>query len=422
MILSIIRKEILLLIRDRMGLAFLLAMPIALVLIMTLLQDSTFKALENEKIDIIVVDFDQDILGNAILIALDSTDIFNVHQVKEVDSISIQNAKNRVNSGEYQMGLIIPKKATKQIRKTISTEIKKQMSGANKTGVKKNNTKKTEIEIFFDPIIKASFKQAISGSIREIIAHIQTQMVFKSYTKAIERITGKKNSNDFPLNSINISEKSTGQFSETKIPNSSEHNVPAWTVFAIFFIVIPLSGQMITERNNGTLNRLNTFPTPMFYHLLGKIIVYTSIAIFQVIVLLLIGRYILPLLDLPTLEIHNLFSIFIFSIFVGLTATSYALVIGSLAKTQHQAAIFGSISVVILAAIGGVWVPIYIMSESMQSISLISPLNWALSGYYQLILQKAQLSIILPKIVLLASFSALSLLVASFYYQKTNNS
>ncbi len=420
--LYILKKEILLLIRDRMGLVFLLVMPIALVLIMTLLQDSTFKALENEKIDLILVNLDQDILGDAIIVALDSAAIFNVYQLKNTDSTSVQIAKNKVDNGEYKIGLIIPKKATKQLRRTISTEIKKQMSNLTDKQIHKlQNQQSTEIKVFFDPIIKASFRQAISGSIREIVAHIQTQMIFKSYTKTIEKITGKKNNNDFPINTIKITETSTGHFSKTKLPNSTEHNVPAWTVFAIFFIVIPLSGQMISERNDGTLNRLKTFPTAMFYHLFGKIITYTFIAIFQVLILLLIGHYILPLLGLPILEIGHLFPILTFSIFVGLAATSYAVAIGTIAKTQHQAAIFGSISVVILAAIGGVWIPVYIMSNSMQYLSQISPLNWALSGYYQLILQQDSLILVLPKIVLLSSFSILSLWIANFYYNKVNN-
>jgi len=43
-------KEILLLLRDRAGLAMLFIMPMALILIMTLLQDSTFKRLGEKKL------------------------------------------------------------------------------------------------------------------------------------------------------------------------------------------------------------------------------------------------------------------------------------------------------------------------------------------------------------------------------------
>lgn len=401
-----------------MGLVFLLLMPVALVLIMTLLQDSTFKALENEKIDLVLVDYDHDILGKALLLALDSAQIFDVHTIENADSNSIAIAKSLVNRGEYKIGLIVPAFATKKIRKTISNEIKKQLS--NTTFQKSQTFKSSEIEVFFDPIIKASFRQAVAGSIREIIANIQTQLVFKAYTKSIERITGKKNIDNFPLNSIRLKEQTTGLFSKTKIPNSTEHNVPAWTVFAIFFIVIPLSGQLISEQNEGCLKRLHTFPTPHIFHLLGKVIIYTCVSLIQVFLLLVIGHFFLPLLGLPILDLSQLIPILGFTLFVGIAATSYGVVIGTIAKTQHQAAIFGSVSVVILAAIGGVWIPIYLMNETMQTISTISPLKWALSGYYLLILQDANWVQLLPNILKLLGFSLLSLFVAHYYFNKKN--
>ena len=55
-------KDILLLLRDRAGLAMLFIMPAALIIIMTLLQDSTFKALEERQLPVLVVDNDKTLL------------------------------------------------------------------------------------------------------------------------------------------------------------------------------------------------------------------------------------------------------------------------------------------------------------------------------------------------------------------------
>ena len=44
------------------------------------------------------------------------------------------------------------------------------------------------------------------------------------------------------------------------IPNATQHNVPAWSMFAVFFIVVSLAGNMIRERETGCLNRLMTMP------------------------------------------------------------------------------------------------------------------------------------------------------------------
>lgn len=416
---AILIKDFLLLIRDKMGLVLLLAMPIALVVIMSLLQDTTFKALENEKIDLVLIDHDQDILSHAVIDALDSAQVFNVHLIEKPDALSEQKAKALVNKGKFKIGLIIPSKATKTIRRNISGEIKKQMPSLSNT--KKRENSGSEIEIFFDPIIKATFKQAVSSTLKEIIAHIQTQMVYRSYSKALARLTGKENKAKYLKTNIRITEKACGVLSEKKLPNSSEHNVPAWTVFAIFFIVIPLSGQIINERIQGTLYRLRTFPVHINIHFSSKLILYTLISLVQVSVLLLIGKFLLPTLGLPILDISNWFMLLSYTTFIGIAACSYAIAIGILAKSQHQAAIFGSISVVILAALGGLWVPIYIMPESMQMISLISPLNWSLDGYNKIILQDAKWVQLLPNILLLLSFSVVMISVASIYFRKEKN-
>jgi len=68
-------------------------------------------------------------------------------------------------------------------------------------------------------------------------------------------------------------------------------------------------------------------------------------------------------------------------------ATGYGVMVGTIASTEQQAAIVGSLSILLLSALGGLWVPTYIMPELMRHISVLSPLNWALEGFYELFLR-----------------------------------
>ncbi len=52
--------------RDRAGLAMLFLMPLALVLIMTSLQDTTFRAINESGIKMVILNGDRDSLGMAI--------------------------------------------------------------------------------------------------------------------------------------------------------------------------------------------------------------------------------------------------------------------------------------------------------------------------------------------------------------------
>ena len=56
-------KEIIILLRDRVGLAILFIMPMILIFVMTLIQDSAFRTLNEKGIPVVFVNNDNDSLG-----------------------------------------------------------------------------------------------------------------------------------------------------------------------------------------------------------------------------------------------------------------------------------------------------------------------------------------------------------------------
>jgi ABC-2 type transport system permease protein len=73
--------------------------------------------------------------------------------------------------------------------------------------------------------------------------------------------------------------------------------------------------------------------------------------------------------------------------------------------------------VVILAAIGGIWVPVFIMPPFLREISIISPMNWGMKGFYDILVRNSDLSGVAENILWLILFAAACLLVA-LWYQK----
>jgi len=105
---------------------------------------------------------------------------------------------------------------------------------------------------------------------------------------------------------------------------------------------------------------------------------------------------------------------------VALAATGYGLLIAVFFRTPQQALSFGSISVVVLAAIGGVWVPVFIMPDFMQTISPYSPLNWGLAAFNNLFLRNSETAAVLPDVARLLGF-ACAALAASVFIHKSRN-
>jgi len=183
------------------------------------------------------------------------------------------------------------------------------------------------------------------------------------------------------------------------------------------FICIPLAGNIIREREDGSAFRLLTMPGSYINVLMGKIILFLFVNLIQFTLMLFIGIFILPAIGLPKLDIgHNYLTLFAIALSSGFAATGYGLVIGTVSNSQDQASLFGAVSVVILAAIGGVWVPTFVMPEVMRTISSISPLNWGLEAFYGVFLRGSGLGEIAVQLIKLLVFFA-GCVAISFYYQ-----
>ena len=130
------------------------------------------------------------------------------------------------------------------------------------------------------------------------------------------------------------------------------------------------------------------------------------------VIIFSLGVFLFPKINLPALNIpEHILSLILVTLLSGWCAISYAMCIGVVAQTQEQCNGFGAISVVLLAAIGGIFVPSFAMPESFKLIMNISPLHWCLESYYGLFLQGAKWTDILNNIVaLLVTTFALQLL------------
>ena len=101
-----------------------------------------------------------------------------------------------------------------------------------------------------------------------------------------------------------------------------------------------------------------------------------------------------------------------------MAAIGFGILLGTVAKTQEQSAPFGATSVVILAAIGGVWVPVFAMPKVMQYVSHISPMNWGLNAFYDVLLRNGTFVTILPEIIFLFLFFITTITIAILYDKK----
>ena len=412
-------KEFQLLSRDLGGLAVLFVMPMILVVMVTLIQNQAYQSDSPKNLPLLWIDFDQDSISQTIKNQLEETKAFELIDQINHKKISLEQAKALVNKGDYQMAIVLPKNLTRDLHANVNKNVENIVGDFSLDSTQTQNQikiqKPKEIELIFDPAVQDNFKSSIKYGIEKMIYQAQSNTIYQSFQEYL----GETDGLDFNQNELIQYKEIIANQSNEVTPNAVQHNVPAWTLFAIFFIIVPLSINLVKEKNLGTNYRLLTSPMPFATLLMGKVLVYLVVCLLQFFSILLISQFLFPLIGLEVLAIEGKFWLLtLMTIFVSLAAIGMGILLGTISKTQEQAPPFGATFVVILAALGGIWIPVFMMSETFQKIAEISPMRWGLSGYYDIILRNGGLSLILPEIILLFLFFILCLAVALIYDRK----
>jgi len=424
---SIVRKETLLLLRDKAGLVILFLMPMVLVVIMALLQEFGYSSVKREsQVDVLFLDLDRDSLGFKIRDGLVGSGYFNLIDSLDNRPVNDSTIREAVKAGDYVIGVMVPEGVTRKIRSNVKLMVAKTIAGF---GMMKPSllasiphASADTIILYFDPAVKKSFKNSIVSSLKQYNYQIQSEMIFSTFNQELKLAfpTYQPPDMDFK-DAVVFSEVFPSYHEVERIPTSAEHNVPAWTVFAMFFIIIPLTASMIIEREAGSQFRLLAMPVSHMQLLLAKVFVYLVVCFVQTFLMIVAGIFVLPVVGIQALSVGNhIFAIVVITIMSALAALGYGVVVGSVATTHQQAAAFGAVSIIIMAALGGLWVPTYLMNPGMQTFATFSPLNWALNGYYDIFLRGGGVREVIPESIKLFVFFLVTLLITA-YYRKLKN-
>jgi ABC-2 type transport system permease protein len=411
-------KEALLLRRDKAGLLVLFFMPAALVIIITLVQENVMELTGEKRSEILFLDQDHGQIATRLKESLhDSKRITLV----ELDSgkISRDQAIAQIRKGDYQVCVIIPGATTKRLEARIQA-----LFAGNATS--EQSAAEDLIPVYFDPGVLPGFRSGILAGLQLTIFKVEMELKVKSLQEKIAALQagqqmmpgglGKKP--DLGLthlqeNLLTLSEEQAGPKKEESTPSAVQHNIPAWALFGLFFTCIPLAGSLLVERNSGIWIRLMTMPVSSVALLIGKIIGYVGVCFSQILLIVLIGRFLFPALGLPAFMINgHLAPLFGISLCCSLAACGYGVLLGSVCTSLEQASMFGSISIVITAALGGVLVPTYAMPGAMQRISGFSPLNWGLTAYQDVLLRGSSIAQISGDLFRLLAFFLAMLLIS----------
>jgi ABC-2 type transport system permease protein len=383
-LLAVIKKELRAMSRDVHGLLVLFVMPAAFILIMSMALRDTFSLSVAEKIRWQVWDEDQS-EGSLSLVKRLGVPAANVALAARAD------LDRALAAGRIQMGVIIEKGFSKALADT--------------------DNHRAFVTVLMEPGTPPALIGAFRADVFRALSVERITAILESIDEPTERPLSTDKLADDTLVELKFRRDREGLGELTSVQQS----VPAWLVFAMFFVVIPLSTIFIAEKQQGTLPRLRSLRVSMATLLAGKVVPFYVVNLAQTALMLAVGRYVVPLLGGDALKLDiDWFALWAVASAVSLAAIGFALAVAAIAKTTEQATTVGGVANILFGALGGVMVPKLVMPAAMQATTMFSPMAWGLNGFIDVFVRGAHIGSLVVPIGLLLAFAAFCLAVTGW--------
>jgi ABC-2 type transport system permease protein len=356
MLLALIRKELLAISRDIHGLAALFILPVIFIIVMSM----ALKDVYSPHVDNLAwssIDQDNSALSKSLLARWEN------ENGKPIDLPS--DWQHAVREGQLKYVIQIEKGAADDLEKTGKPD-------------------RQRILLLTDPAMDFGVFTSLRAKLEATTTALRVETLMEKTPLLI-------NIKPADLNGAHVAKAERVHAGPR--PTSVQHNVPAWLVFGMFFVVTTIAGLFVEERSGGALNRLLSLGASPLMLLLAKVLPFMLINCLQAGLMLAVGVYLIPVLGGDALSLHgiNWLALVTMVLAISLAAISLALMVATLVRSQAQASVISPMMNILMAAIGGIMVPTFVMPAVMQNLSQLSPMNWALEGLLNVLLRGGDL-------------------------------
>jgi len=359
---ELIKKEILILLRDRQTVLLLFLMPVALIFFLSMAMKGVYTdKMTGRQIQLVL----ENKSGSPKALLLEEKFKSN-KLIQRIDRPAGMDNDRIFEAGIAQAVVFIPEGF-------------------------EDGTKPVEIQ--FDPVLDTGYKIAL----RSLLTSITVEVIMD-----IDNL-------DAVVSSFLVEKTKTNR----EYPTPLQQNVPGYAIFAMFFIAVPMSIGFLKEKRDGTLQRVFTYPVNANMIALGKVIPYYLINLIQFALMLIVGLYLMPyVVGIPFNLGEHPWHLLPVTIVVAAASTGFGVLVAALARTPEQSSTLAATGVVLMGVFGGIMVPHVVMPQFMKMLAMISPLYWAQQAYLDIFLRDAALSTILPKLIVLTLFTGICFYIA----------
>ncbi len=171
---------------------------------------------------------------------------------------------------------------------------------------------------------------------------------------------------------------------------------------------------IVSEKEQGTLEQINVSPVPKQSYLLAKVIPFWIIGLLTLAIGLLIARFMYGIVPAG-----SLLTLFAFAAIYVVAFTGFGLLISVAAKTQQQSMFIAFFFLLIFFLMGGLFTPISSMPYWAQVITWFNPTAYLIDVVRLIVMKGSGFTDLIPQFFCILGFAVVFNVWAIFGYDKT---
>ncbi|PKN78750.1 MAG: ABC transporter permease [Candidatus Cloacimonetes bacterium HGW-Cloacimonetes-1] len=197
--------------------------------------------------------------------------------------------------------------------------------------------------------------------------------------------------------------------------NSAQYMVPGIIVILITIISMMMSAMsLVKEKEIGTLEQLMVTPASKIELLLGKLIPYWVIAMFEISAVTFAAHFIF--------RIHFTGSVAEMALAAGLylmTTLGIGIFISTITDTQQQAMFFSWFMMIFMILLSGLFVPVQNMPYLIKKLTLLNPMSFMLAITREVIIKGTPLRYMFREVAALTLYGFVTFFLGVTRFHKT---
>jgi drug efflux transport system permease protein len=329
--------------------------------------------LEMKDIDVIVVDQDLSTSSRKLVNKFEGSPFFNINDYNE----DIESATEQLIKNDDELILVIPEGFENNLIREGSTDLQLIINSINST---------------------------VAG-----LTNFYSKSVIMDFNKNIlTEFFGVSRNNKMQTFNINYS-----------YWYNPELNYKTYMVPGILVILVTVIGMFLTalnlvrEKEMGTIEQINVTPIRKYQFIIGKLIPFWLIALFDLAFGLLIGKL---LFNIPI--VGSLWVLFAFASIFLLVALGLGLLISTISNSQQQVMFIAFFFLLTFILMSGIFTPTESMPDWAQLINKINPLAYFMRIIRMILLKGSGFAHILKEFYILLVYGISVLSFAIWNYRK----